>query len=869
MKRRSLSRFATLVPAAAIALCLAPRGAGASEPCHASDNLAGRLWDKYRELAVRYRCAQGEAAGGPLALVAARCEADPMIAAKIRAGMAHHYSRKSLFERLALKQPARLRFADQHGSLFGTLGRTWINPEPYDQDQVEVELTKLDGKGKVSVEVCAHTPDGRSRPVWSQELDPGKDSIGRTWRRSIEDVRGAILSVTIDGKSVTRTFEYDLRLVRPGQGRVLPPKKSGTSGPVRGFADLHNHQLAHLGFAGGWVYPGTDDPMAPCTGFNHGRIWLAGNGKQPFRTMHPDRTQPGQWTHHMDSAHQQAHMTQLDRARKNGLKLLVVSAVSNQWVADLLLNPEVRDPDLPHDDMDSVRLQLRAAHALARKYPWYRIARDPWEARRIIDGGGLAVVLAVEVSNLMPASQGAWRHQLEELYDLGVRSLEIAHEADSDFAGAAAQKGGMFWVAQFAKNAVQLKRLFTLKDGENRLGLTRAGRGLVRELARRHMLIEIDHVSRKGRREIFDIVSDRAPGGKERLSYYPLFFSHSRFEELMPTEAELKSWVGDLHTGYDEATGHSGWGGHGSGEYMASDDEALWVRATGGVFGLRTGPSASRTYRRSGVANRCHTSSRSLAQFYGYGLHRFGIAMALGTDINGFVPQLAPRFGGDACSRLGRQQADDQRKDRPLGTPFDTQGLSSIGLSPDLLRDLDHVGIQTGNLRRSAETFLRMWERTYDGDRGPLDAGGYRDLMGTVAPDDVRPADARATLPVDGGAGPGAPTCPTGYRYEVRNPPLHKDRCVRTEITHQPVQCKLLITDKAKNWTGPHARAGEDECRSLKGKKPKGIKCAGGFELEVTSGADRCTKSTEKTADPICPGKQKQKSESGMDRCEK
>jgi microsomal dipeptidase-like Zn-dependent dipeptidase len=864
-----------LAAAVAAAVCMSDAApAAADRACGPSERFAADLWKNYGELARRYGCARSESdtQGMGLARTVEACERDGMIAAKIRAGLVRRY-RDAQVTKSITNHPARLRFSAQKGKLTSTLGRTWIDPEPYELDEVEVELRKVDGKGKVSVEVCAHTADGVSRSIWSREIDNGKDNIGQTWRPTIPRVKGAILSVTIDGKSVANSFEYELRLVRPGQGRVLPLKKSGGE-PVKGFADLHNHQMSYLGFAGGWVYPGTDERMESCTGLNHGRLWTARPGGNRFRSAHTDRTEPRQWLHHMDTTHQQNHMKQLDQARQRGLKLIVMSAVSNEYIARGFLHPEVRDPNLPRDDMDAVRLQLRAARALTEKYPWYRIARDPAEARAIIRDGGLAVVLAVEISNLMPRSDGEWRHQLEELFDLGVRSIEIAHEADSQFAGAAAHHGLVMWLAQFI-NHLSEPSIFRLKDGENRMGLTQAGRSLVRELARRHMLIEIDHVSRKARREIFDLVSDRSRMADARrgkappaLRGYPLFFSHSRFEELMPTKDELHGWIGHDDTGEDEAKAHSGWGGHGTGEYMASDEEALWVRATGGVFGVRTGPNASRSYKRSGVENRCMTSSRSLAQFYAYGLHRFGIAMALGTDMGGFVAQTAPRFGGLACSRLGRQEPDSERRDKPLRTPFDYQGLAHIGMTPDLIQDLDNLGVNVKNLTHSAETFLRMWERTYDAERGELDAAGYSALMGTREPDDVRPADARATA---GGAAPiasGSPTCPAGYSYEIRNP-LNRDRCVKTEVSEKPLECKLLITDKARNWTGPHATSGADECRSKKGKNPKGVKCPGGFEHQVRPGADVCTRSEEKKADPICPAGRKQKSERGMDRCEK
>ena len=46
---------------------------------------------------------------------------------------------------------------------------------------------------------------------------------------------------------------------------------------------------------------------------------------------------------------------------------------------------------------------------------------------------------------------GDWEQQLEELYDLGVRSVEIAHETDTDFSGAALHHGFLFKVMQWLK----------------------------------------------------------------------------------------------------------------------------------------------------------------------------------------------------------------------------------------------------------------------------------------------------------------------------------------------------------------------------------------------------------------------------------
>ncbi len=111
------------------------------------------------------------------------------------------------------------------------------------------------------------------------------------------------------------------------------------------------------------------------------------------------------------------------------------------------------------------------------------------------------------------------------------------------------------------------------------------------------------------------------------------------------------------------------------------------------------------------------------------------------------------------------------------------------------------------------------------------------------------------------------PTCPNGWTYETRNP-LNKDRCNRTTTRTAQLQCKLLITDKAANWTGPHAQAGEDECRSTKGKSPKGVKCPGGYRHNIRAGADTCTKEETEHQTPSCPDGWDYKSQSGQDICQ-
>jgi hypothetical protein len=111
------------------------------------------------------------------------------------------------------------------------------------------------------------------------------------------------------------------------------------------------------------------------------------------------------------------------------------------------------------------------------------------------------------------------------------------------------------------------------------------------------------------------------------------------------------------------------------------------------------------------------------------------------------------------------------------------------------------------------------------------------------------------------------PTCPGGWSYDVRNP-LNKDRCSRTTTETAALECRLLVTDNASNWTGPHAQPGEDECRSTRGKSPKGVKCPSGYGHNVRSGADTCSKEVTEHRTPTCPAGWDYKSMAGQDICQ-
>ncbi|MEM9491071.1 MAG: hypothetical protein AAGC55_18120 [Myxococcota bacterium] len=207
-------------------------------------------------------------------------------------------------------------------------------------------------------------------------------------------------------------------------------------------------------------------------------------------------------------------------------------------------------------------------------------------------------------------------------------------------------------------------------------------------------------LSLETQRDIFDIVSNDH-------DYYPLYNSHTRMDAMLTS------------AGQDTLR-----------EFVTTDETLDYVRQTGGILGLRTGEDPMLDYQNpqngSYVANNCDGSTRSLAQFYQYADDR-GVNLAFGSDFNGFITQLVPRFGPDACINAPagqRQQQIAAQGSQPSGPAYlqeyYSKGLAHIGLLPAVIDDMDDLGVDTSNIRGSAEAFVQMWERVYDPNRGPV-----------------------------------------------------------------------------------------------------------------------------------------------------
>jgi microsomal dipeptidase-like Zn-dependent dipeptidase len=344
--------------------------------------------------------------------------------------------------------------------------------------------------------------------------------------------------------------------------------------------------------------------------------------------------------------------------------------------------------------MADVELQIQMVNQFAEKQKtWTEVALSPSHAREIINAGKLAIVISIETSNLFGDKD--LLSELDRFHAMGVRTLQPVHQLDNRFAGAAPHNA-IFHVAQFTKNCHVdfdcgiTTGSFTLgfdvdKNCRNTRGLTDEGRKLLQAMMSKSMLIDLAHLSERGIADAFEL--------SRQNTYYPLYISHGHFREVMNPKLA-------------------------SNEKTTPASVIKELRRSGGVFGVRTAHDETLSYMPSGVANNCQGSSRSFAQAYEFGRQGLKVPMAFGADLNGFIQQVRPRFGPNgACSATSEGEAEAQAQaqemsgPKRLGTDFDDKGLAHIGLLPDLLLDLEQLGVDTSPLRSSAEAFIRMWER--------------------------------------------------------------------------------------------------------------------------------------------------------------
>ncbi len=373
---------------------------------------------------------------------------------------------------------------------------------------------------------------------------------------------------------------------------------------------------------------------------------------------------------------------------------------------------------------------------------WFRIVKTPAEARAVMAQNKLAVVLGAEVDHLFDCmteadcSEDFVKSELQRYYDKGLRHLFPVHFKANAFAGAALTNPVTAGPSRFCDHEGYEYRLDPLKAPIcSSMGLTLRGKQLVREMMKRGMIIDIDHMSVLA---FWDTINIVKPAG------YPVVSSHTGLFDISAGE---KKHEGNL---------------------KASQIQA--IRDLGGMLALipKQGDlghvGQGQSPDQPTVLHTCGNTSQTWAQAYLFAAKQMaGGPVALGTDFNGMAGLPGPRMGPEACPgtpdplklTMPKQTA---RVSYPIpisveGSPtslarsvvgqktfdFNEDGLAHVGMLPDFVADLRAQGVRPQDLDPlydSAEGYIRTWERAVAFTVEDRDGDGIEDAADNC-PDDA------------------------------------------------------------------------------------------------------------------------------------
>jgi microsomal dipeptidase-like Zn-dependent dipeptidase len=536
-------------------------------------------------------------------------------------------------------------------------------------------------------------------------------------------------------------------LERVGGCAHFPESKVNVSGPVtggptpygevKGYYDGHLHAMA-FEFLGGrarcgqpWHPWGVEFALKGCKEHEiaGGRAAVLENFLSGRDSTQGHDTNAGwptftDWPKHSSLTYEQVYYKWLERAWRGGVRMFTNLLVDNNKLCQIY-------PYKSHgcNEMDTVRLEAKRIHQLERYIDaqyggpgrgWFRIVDDPFEARRIMNDGKLAVVLGIEVSVLFDCgtirgvaqcTEEQIDQRLDEVYKMGVRQMELVNKFDNALSGVTGDGGvigplvnganflqtGSFWqmrtcpedaghshdkeqpnFSQYGGGApppiggrdslvgVILNEVGgrgvapTYGPGPhcNQLGLTSLGEHLIKGMIAKGMVFDPDHMSATARSQAMDIL--------EEAGYSGVISSHS--------------WA----------------------------DETIYPRvwALGGVVTPHAGSSEG--FVQDWRENRPWRDKR----FY-YGL-------GFGSDMNGFSTQGGPPSADSPkvtypFTGLGGVTIDKLHSGRRV-FDYNNDGVAHYGMYPDFVEHVRLAGGDKGeviarDMRRASEAFLQMWER--------------------------------------------------------------------------------------------------------------------------------------------------------------
>lgn len=490
-------------------------------------------------------------------------------------------------------------------------------------------------------------------------------------------------------------------------------------GEVEGVVEGHMHWMTFEYFGGNfhcgrpWHRFGVTEALPDCAEIEGPRGTAApfqnflnyGNPAQP----HDTRGYPQMTEFSKDNlTYEGTYWKWIQRAWLSGLRVMVMGINENRVLCEMQTNRR-------HgcDEMDTVRRGIKAireledyvdAQAGGPGKGFFEIVTDPFQARKVVNQGRMAVILEIEISepfgcrNLESPTCDRARvdRELQEMHDLGVRSSLLLNKFDNPLTGVRFDSGpvgavinagnrnsaGSFWSAEtcedpeLSDNTIetgsaegsafmdQILGTLGVQPGSaptyppaphcNTRGLTPLGKHLVRRMMDLEMIVNPDHMSQAAVDETLSILESRRYSG--------VISPHG--------------WMDPGNWPRLWKLGGLAFPGHSSAESYVSEWRDLKPRQTPFKFG------------------------------WGYGADLGGLSHQPGVDdASGDISYPFSSYDGKVT--FERQTTGERTFDYP------TEGVAHYGLYPEWFEDLRRLGgdAMARDMSDGAEAYLQMWER--------------------------------------------------------------------------------------------------------------------------------------------------------------
>lgn len=544
---------------------------------------------------------------------------------------------------------------------------------------------------------------------------------------------------------------------------------SGADRPVVGFAEVHTHMaMGHemsdgtelVGpSAGGVMYGqmfhrfGVPHAMEDC------QAWHGPNGVRdpealvldftPLK-LHDTQGWPSfvDWPASDSQLHQAMYYKWVERAWKAGLRIMVSEGTNINALCELGKTISLK-PTAECNDMAVGLSQVKYLHELQDYVDaqeggpgkgWFRIVKDPTEARAVINEGKLAVVPGLEFSDIFDCTLttiagvtgeilGCTREdidrEIDEVWELGVREVFPYHDINSALGGTGIFNGltlnligflqtGSFWETYdcpdggegdtyfYPAGALMTTALpgtgndpltsavLSLANGVlpiypadkrqcNARGMTELGQYAIRKMMEKRFIIDIDHAELSVKASMIDIAKSQTPP-------YPLVSAHGGQGGISVQQAhDILELGGLIYPFMPNGKGHV--------EFMEKLKPLWEISRPGEPLPLGFGMDAN------GIAD------RALPRGAGSEPVRYPFTLFQGQD-------WGPQFDGFEPLTVHLQTVPESGKRWHI----DEVGIAHYGMVADYVEEIRIEGGREAldALYHSAEAYLQMWEQVYN-----------------------------------------------------------------------------------------------------------------------------------------------------------